>query len=103
MPGSFELPIAALHAARTGRYDAVVCLGAVIRHVTDHYEYVAGAATNGIQQAAVETGVPCHFGVLTCHDEQQALERSGGNRNVGAEAVEAAIETVLTLRDIVMR
>jgi 6,7-dimethyl-8-ribityllumazine synthase len=98
--GSFELPVAALHAARTGRYDAVVCLGAVIRHETDHYQYVAGAATTGIQQAAIETGVPCHFGVLTCHNEQQALDRAGGTRNVGAEAVEAAIETALALRAI---
>lgn len=100
VPGSFELPVAALHAARTGRYDAVVCLGAVIRHETDHYQYVAGAATDGIERAAIETGVPCHFGVLTCHNERQALDRSGGARNVGAEAVEAAIETVLTLRAI---
>lgn len=98
LPGSFELPVAALHAARTGRYDAVVCLGAVIRHETDHYQYVSGAATDGIQQAAIETGVPCHFGVLTCHNEQQALDRSSDTRNVGSEAVEAAIETALTLR-----
>lgn len=100
VPGSFEVPVAALHAARTGRYDAVVCLGAVVRHETDHYQYVAGAATTGIQQAAIETGVPCHFGVLTCHNDQQALDRSGDKRNVGAEAVEAAIETALTIRAI---
>ena len=100
VPGSFEVPVAALHAARTGRYDAVVCLGAVIRHVTDHYQYVAGAATTGTQQVAIETGVPCQFGILTCHNDEQALERSSDSRNVGAEAVQAAIETVHTLRAI---
>lgn len=100
VPGSFELPVAALHAARTGRYDAVVCLGAVIRHETDHYRYVAGEAASGLQLAALETGVPCHFGVLTCDNEQQALERSGDKRNAGADAVRAAVETVLSLRMI---
>lgn len=100
VPGSYELPVAALHAARTGRYDAVVCLGAVIRHETDHYRYVAGESASGIQRAAMESGVPCHFGVLTCDTEQQAIERSGDQRNAGADAVKAAIETVLTLRNI---
>ena len=100
VPGSFELPVAALRAARTGRYDAVVCLGAVIRHETDHYTHVATQAASGIQRVALETGVPCHFGVLTCDTNQQALERSSDTRNAGRDAVDAAIETVLTLRAI---
>lgn len=101
VPGSFELPVAALHAARSGRYDAVVCLGAVVRHETDHYRYVAGEAAAGIQRAALETGVPCHFGVLTCDTDEQALARAGGSQgNKGANAVEAAIETALALRAI---
>lgn len=98
--GSFELPVAALAAARSGKYDAVVCLGAVIRHETDHYIHVATQAAAGIQRVATGTGVPCQFGVLTCDTEQQALERSGDTRNAGRDAVEAAIETVLTLRAI---
>lgn len=100
VPGSFELPVAALHAARTGRYDAVVCLGAVIRHETDHYTHVATQAAAGIQRVATDTAVPCHLGVLTCDTDQQALDRSGDTRNAGRDAVEAAIETVLTLRAI---
>ena len=100
VPGSFELPVAALYAADSDNYDAIVCLGAVIRHETDHYQHIAAQAASGIQQVALETGIPCHFGVLTCDNEEQALARSGSGRNVGREAVEAAIETVLTLRAI---
>jgi 6,7-dimethyl-8-ribityllumazine synthase len=98
-PGSFELPVIALHLARSGRYEAVVCLGAVIRHETDHYLHVSTQAAAGIQQAALQTGVPCIFGVLTCDTEEQALERAGGSRgNKGAEAAEAAIQTANLLR-----
>lgn len=100
VPGSFELPVAALHAADSDNYDAIVCLGAVIRHETDHYRHIAGQAASGIQQVALDTGIPCHFGVLTCDNEEQALARSGSDRNVGRDAVEAAIQTVLTLRSI---
>jgi len=100
VPGSFEVPVAALHAADSDKYDAIVCLGAVIRHETDHYEHIAGQAASGIQQVALDTGIPCHFGVLTCDNEEQALARSSPDRNVGRESVEAAIETVLTLRSI---
>lgn len=100
-PGSFELPVIALYLARSGRYDAVVCLGAVIRHETDHYLHVATQAAAGIQQAALRTGVPCIFGVLTCDTEEQALERAGGSRgNKGAEAAEAAIQTANLLRTL---
>lgn len=97
-PGSFELPLAAKALAESGRYDAVVCLGAVIRHETDHYLHVATQAATGIMRAQMDTGVPCTFGVLTCDTEAQALARSGTQRNVGAEAAEAAIEMVLLLR-----
>jgi len=99
VPGSFELPLAAKRLAESGRYDAVVCLGAVIRHETDHYLHVATQAAAGIQRAALDTGVPCIFGVLTCDTEEQALARSGGaERNAGSDAVEAAIEMANLLR-----
>ena len=93
VPGSFELPLAAKRLAESGRYHAIVCLGAVIRHETDHYEHVAREAASGLQRAALDTGVPCIFGVLTCDDEQQALDRAGGRHgNKGFEAVESAIQ-----------
>ncbi len=100
VPGSFELPVAALHAADSDNYDAIVCLGAVIRHETDHYQHISTQVAAGIQQVAIETAIPCHFGVLTCDNEEQALARSGSDGNVGREAVEAAIQTILTLRTI---
>jgi 6,7-dimethyl-8-ribityllumazine synthase len=101
VPGSFELPVAAKRLAESGRYDAVVCLGAVIRHETDHYLHIATQAAAGIQRAALDSGVPCIFGVLTCDDEQQALARSGGDRgNKGFEAVQSAIETANLLRSL---
>ena len=84
-----------------GRYHAVVCLGAVVRHETAHFEYVAGQAAEGIQRAALDTGVPCIFGVLTCDSEEQALERAGGKHgNKGFEAVEAAVRVANLLRDL---
>lgn len=99
VPGSFELPVAAKRLAESGRYDAVVCLGAVIRHETDHYLHIATQAAAGIQRAALDTGVPCIFGVLTCDTEEQALARAGGDRgNEGFEAVESAIEVANLLR-----
>ena len=101
VPGSFELPLAAKHLAGSGRYQAVVCLGAVIRHETDHYEHVAREAAAGIQRVALDTGVPCIFGVLTCDTEEQALERSGGKHgNKGFEAVESAIQMANLLRKL---
>ncbi len=100
VPGSFELPPAAKALAESGRFDAVVCLGAVIRHETDHYLHVATQAASGIMRAQMDTGVPCAFGVLTCDTEAQALARSGAQRNVGAEAAEAAIEMAVLLRRV---
>jgi len=93
VPGAFELPTAAKWAAASGRYDAVVCLGAVIRGETAHFEYVAGGAAEGILQAAQETGVPVIFGVLTVDTVEQALSRAGGkDGHKGEEAALAAIE-----------
>jgi 6,7-dimethyl-8-ribityllumazine synthase len=100
VPGSFELPVVAKRLAESGSYDAVVCLGAVIRHETDHYLHIATQAAAGLQRAALDTGVPCLFGVLTCDTEQQALARSGGGRNIGSEAVESAIETANLMRSL---
>lgn len=100
VPGSFELPVAALRAAQAGA-DAVVALGVVIRGGTPHFEYVCQAATSGLTEAALRTGVPVGFGVLTCDDEAQALDRaglSGSREDKGAEAAEAAVATVLALR-----
>lgn len=100
VPGSFELPVVAKALAETGRFDAVVALGAVIRHETDHYLHVATQAAWGLQAAALETGVPCIFGVLTCDTDEQALERSGERRNEGANAVRTAVETARVLRSL---
>jgi 6,7-dimethyl-8-ribityllumazine synthase len=96
VPGAFELPLIARYAAETGRYHAVICLGAVIRGETDHYEYVCGEAARGIQQVQLLTGVPCGFGVLTVDSMAQALERvSGGSkRDTGRHAVEAALASL---------
>jgi 6,7-dimethyl-8-ribityllumazine synthase len=96
VPGAFELPLIAKYAARSGRYRAVVCLGAVIRGETDHYDYVCGEASRGIQDVQLETGVPCGFGVLTVDSMAQALERvSGGSkRDTGAHAAEAALASL---------
>ena len=101
VPGSFEIPVVAKRLAGSGRYHAIVCLGAVIRHETAHFEYVAGQAAEGIQRAALDTGVPCIFGVLTCDTEEQALERAGGKLgNKGFEAVETAVRVANLLRDL---
>ncbi len=92
VPGAFELPLAAALCARSGRYDGVVCLGAVIRGETDHYDWVCGEAARGIGSVALETGVPCSFGVLTVDTMEQALARSGGDkRDSGRHAAEAVL------------
>ena len=96
VPGAFELPLAAAYAARSGRFDAVVCLGAVIRGETDHYDHVCREAARGIQQVQLETGVPCGFGVLTVDTMAQALDRvtGGAKRDTGRAAAEAALASV---------
>ncbi len=100
VPGSFELPLAAKALAESGRFDAVVCLGAVIRHETDHYLHIATQAAAGVMRAQMDTGVPCAFGVLTCDTEAQARARAGTQRNVGADAAEAAVEMAVLLRHL---
>lgn len=94
VPGSFELPMAARILAASGRVDAVVCLGSVIRGETTHYELVAGESAAGIQQVQLQTGVPVAFGILTTEDEAQALARSqdAGGHNVGEDAAVVAVE-----------
>jgi len=96
VPGAFELPLAAAYAARSGCYDAVVCLGAVIRGETDHYDYVCTEAARGIQQVQLETGVPCGFGLLTVDTMEQALDRvaGGSKRDTGRSAAEAALASL---------
>jgi len=98
VPGAYELPLAAGYAAGSGRFDGVVCLGAVIRGETDHYDYVCTEAARGIQDVQLRTGVPCGFGVLTVDTMQQALDRSGGaKRHTGREAARAVL-TMAALR-----
>jgi 6,7-dimethyl-8-ribityllumazine synthase len=93
VPGAFELPLAARMLAESDRYDAVICLGAVIRGQTSHFEHVAGQAASGIQRVALDTGVPVIFGVLTTETFEQALERAGGKHgNKGWDAAMAAME-----------
>ncbi len=92
-PGSFEIPILAKRLASSGRYAAVVCLGAVIRGGTDHYQYIAAEVAKGVAHAAMDTNTPCIFGVLTCDTIEQAVERAGAKSgNKGADAAVAAIE-----------
>jgi 6,7-dimethyl-8-ribityllumazine synthase len=102
VPGSFELPLAAQVAAAAG-FDAVVALGVIIRGGTPHFEYVCDAATSGLSRVALDTGVPIGFGLLTCDDEAQALDRAGlpgSHEDKGREAAEAALSLALTLRTI---
>ena len=101
VPGSFELPVAAKTMAQTGRYDAVVCLGTIIRGETGHYDMVANQAASGINRASTETGVPIMFGVLTTENMEQAINRAGGKSgNLGANAAEGAVEMARVLRAV---
>ena len=103
-PGAFELPLLARGLATSGRYDAVVCLGAVVRGDTPHFDYVAGEAAHGIQQVALDTGVPASFGVLTTNTMEQALDRAGGKHgNKGWEAAMAAMQMVSVLGQLPKR
>ena len=101
VPGSFELPQAAAHLARTRRYNGIVCVGCVIKGQTPHFDFVAGQAAAGIQRVGLDTGVPATFGVITALTEAQAWERAGGNvGHRGEEAAEAALEMVAFVRDL---
>lgn len=95
VPGAFEIPLVAQKMVRSGRYDAVICLGAVIRGSTPHFDFVANEATKGIAQASMESGVPIIFGVLTTDSIEQAIERAGSKAgNKGSECAVTAIEMV---------
>ena len=101
VPGAFEIPLVAKQLAGSGEVDAVLCLGAVIRGDTAHFDYVAGPCAAGIAQAGLDTGVPVVFGVLTTNDEQQAFDRAGGREgNKGDEAARTAVEMVALLRSL---
>jgi 6,7-dimethyl-8-ribityllumazine synthase len=101
VPGSFEIPVVADHLASSGNYDAIICLGAVIKGETDHYEYVSKGAAEGIARVALDNQLPVMFGVLTTHDVEQALDRCGGRKgNEGESSAISAIKTINVLRHI---
>jgi 6,7-dimethyl-8-ribityllumazine synthase len=101
VPGSWELPVVVRELARQKRYDAIICLGAVIRGDTPHFDYVAGEAVKGIGQVAAESGVPVSFGVLTCNTLEQAIDRAGAKSgNKGFDAAMAAIEMASLMRQL---
>jgi 6,7-dimethyl-8-ribityllumazine synthase len=101
VPGAFEIALVAKRLAQSGEVDAVICVGAVIRGGTPHFEYVAGECAAGVTRAALDTGVPIAFGVLTTDDRDQALDRAGGREgNKGAEAALTAVEMVDLLRQL---
>jgi len=101
VPGAFEIPLAAKQAAKSGRFDAIVAIGCVIRGETAHFEYISQAASNGIAQVGLETGIPVTFGVLTADTDEQAMARSvSGPDNKGYHAAEAAVEMVRVLRGL---
>ena len=103
-PGAFELPLVAQRLAVSGEYDAVICVGAVIRGATGHYEHVAGQCAAGIERVQLDTGVPVVFGVLTTENVEQAIERAGTKAgNKGFESAETAIEMVDLLRQLPKR
>ena len=101
VPGSFEIPLAALKAAQSGRFDAVVCLGTVIRGQTPHFEYVAGEVTKGIAHVSLQTGVPVLYGIVTADTLEQAIDRAGVKAgNKGFEAAMSAVEMVNLLKSV---
>ena len=101
VPGSYEIPLIAKRLAASGRYAALICLGAVIRGDTDHYDYVAGEAAKGVAQASLATGVPVVFGILTCDTLEQAINRAGAKAgNKGFDAALTALEMVNLLKQL---
>ncbi len=101
VPGAFELPLVAQKAAKSGQADVIICLGAVIRGATPHFDYVCSEATKGIAHVSLETGVPIGFGLLTTDSLEQAIERAGSKGgNKGVEAAAAALETMRVLQQI---
>jgi 6,7-dimethyl-8-ribityllumazine synthase len=103
-PGAFEIPLVAQRLARSEQFDAVVCLGAVIRGETMHFDYVAGECARGVQEVGLETGIPCLFGVLTTDTLEQALDRAGGTHgNKGWDAAVAAMQMAGLLESLPKR
>jgi 6,7-dimethyl-8-ribityllumazine synthase len=101
VPGAFEMPLAAQKLAQTGRFEAILCLGSVIRGATSHYDYVCGPTASGIMNAGMQTGIPIIFGVLTTDNLEQAFERAGSKAgNKGAEAMVTAIEMIDLFKQI---
>jgi len=101
VPGTFEIPLAAQHAAETGRFGAIVCLGCVIRGATPHFDFIASAVAHGLTSASAATGVPMAFGVLTTNSVEEALERAAeGTANKGWEAAMAAVEMATLLKQV---
>lgn len=104
VPGSFEIPMAAQHAAETGRFQAIICLGCLIRGATPHFEYIAAAVSHGLTAAAAATGVPMAFGVLTTNSAEEALERTAsGPTNKGWEAAMAGVEMATLIASLDVR
>lgn len=101
VPGSFELPLAVKKLAQTGKWDAIICLGAVIRGETPHFDYIAGEVTKGIAQVALDTGIPVTYGVITADSVEQAINRAGmKSGNKGFEAAMSAVELVNLYKEI---
>ena len=101
VPGAFEIPVLAQKLAQSGKYDAVICLGAIIRGSTSHYDYVCAEVSKGIAQVGMQTGVPCLFGVLTTDNIEQAIERAGTKAgNKGADCALGALEMIDLMRQI---
>jgi 6,7-dimethyl-8-ribityllumazine synthase len=101
VPGAFDIPLFAKKMAASGRYDALVCLGAVIKGETPHFDYISAAMTQGIKEVMLTHGLPVAFGVLTTESMEQALDRAGGKAgNKGAEAALAAVEMLNTLKEL---
>lgn len=101
VPGAFEIPLIAQSMAKSGKYDAVICLGAVIRGATSHYDYVCAEVSKGIAQVSLQTGVPVMFGVLTTDNIEQAIERAGSKAgNKGFDCATGAIEMINLIREI---
>lgn len=101
VPGAFEIPLIASKMAKSGRYDAVICLGAVIRGSTNHYDYVCNEVSKGIASVSLESGIPVLFGVLTTENIEQAIERAGSKAgNKGSECAAGAIEMVNLIRSL---
>lgn len=101
VPGAFEIPIVAQHLAESSKYDAIVCLGAVIRGATSHYDVVCNEVSKGVAQVGLKTNTPCIFGILTCDTIEQAIERAGTKAgNKGAECAQGAIEMANLLNQL---